>query len=131
MANNKLLLYAGIGVAAYMAYRMYQKSQATHTAPALPQGTVPSTLTNPTNIPQSGTIAPPAPTLPAHLQSWISRYLSGYPGLTTNMDNALSQLSQADINMFDQVTTVFDNGGTPTAAQNSWWDNFVTTYGLK
>ncbi len=130
MPNNKLLIGLGVAALAYIWYKKTHPSQPAIPGMSLPQGTVPSTLVNPTNIPQGGTIAVPSVTIPAHLQNWIGRYLQGYPSLTNAMNNAVASLSQGDINMFDSVATSFDNGVALTPVQNAWWDNFTASNGL-
>lgn len=131
MAQNKTLLYAGLAVGAYLAYRWYEKNKMIHQGvPGLVAPGPASTLTNPTNIPSSGVIAPPPPALSAHLQSWISRYEGAHPSLTPNLTAALSMMSPADIQMLDQVTSAFDNNQPLTSGQSGWWNTFINQYGL-
>ena len=81
MANHKkLLIYGGAAVGAFLLYRWYESRKGVTylTNSTSPGGA--STLSNPTSIPQSGTIAPTMMTLDdsrAFIAHWVAGHNDG------------------------------------------------------
>lgn len=73
------------------------------------------------------TAGQPNPLEVAGVQSWAT-------GLTgsnaVNFQNALPNLSAADISGLTGLINVWNNGGTPTAAQTSYWQALASRIGL-
>lgn len=148
MAQNRTLLYIGLALGGYLAYRWWENKQAA--APGAPAPVVPpnaSTLINPTNIPSSGVIAPrgniqtppalaPISTtiLPTSTSSIDPQTISvvqkwaNTDGRGPVLQMAAAMVPSEYAGMYDLIVNFWDAGVSPDQAHVDFWNNLRTKY---
>jgi hypothetical protein len=149
MPQNRTLLYIGLALGGYLAYRWWENKQAA-TAPGAPAPVVPpnaSTLINPTNIPSSGIIAPRGQTqvppalapisttiLPTNSSSIDPQTISvvqkwaNTDGRAPVLQMAAAMVPSEYAGMYDLIVNFWDAGVSPDQAHVDFWNNLRTKY---
>jgi hypothetical protein len=141
-STKKILIFGGLGVAAYFVWQYYQAQQAAAAAAATPAASpglspLPSSSQAGQPAPLPTAVSPAGPqtfsnaqgvVIPASLQAW---------GQQTGVDAPIyvgkvwPNISASDMNNLTQiVNSYFNNGIAPPPSLASWWDSFTAKYGL-
>ena len=149
MPQNRKLLYIGVALGGYLAYRWWENNKGA-AAPGAAAPVVPpnaSTLINPTNIPSSGIIAPRGQTqvppalapisttiLPTAASSIDPQTISvvqkwaNTDGRQPVLQMAAAMVPSEYAGMYDLIMNFWDAGVAPDQAHVDFWNNLRTKY---
>lgn len=137
-SHNTLLWIGAAGIGGLLLYKWWQGKSAAAVAPEAANPV--STLSNPTNIPQSGVIAVPTvqqaqpgqmlqlpsgidPTMYSVVQKWADT--DGRPPV---LAMAAANVPAEYAGMYDIISNYWDASVPVGATQQTFWDNLRTKY---